>query len=188
MRIILLNRGRMTLSIACFRRINMVMFNAFWYMLLLVAGNVLPTQLVWLVPTYAIAHLIITPYGSFERVFALSCFSVGIAAEYFSQVFGCVHYRDVGVIAGIPLWILMMWLNFAISLPHAWWPWLRKWWIGLIVGLMAATFPYFGAQKAGILTVNMPLALGVFWSIYGVVISYALNVMFAKLSNLKTKE
>lgn len=171
-----------------FRSMNLIAFNGFWYGLLLVAGGILPLWLCWVVLGYSVFHFLATPYGNLERGLIVGVFGLALLSELLSQYFHVIHYTDPGVFAGLPFWVLMMWLNFSCSLMHSWWPWLKKWWAGLIVGALAITFPYLGAAKAGILIVEKLWILAAFWLLYGVFLSYLLGLCFEKKNRRLAQE
>lgn len=152
---------------------NMIVFNGYWYALMLVAAGVLPHGICGGLALYAVIHFIMTPYGAKERALIACHFVTGLGLEAAWHHFELFRYTQ----GFLPLWMVFMWLNFSLSICHTWWPWVRPLWAGALVGLAAAIGPYFAASKAGLVDLDLHKHVWVIlsWLVYGVLVSWSAN-------------
>jgi hypothetical protein len=168
-------------SLKQFRYINLVVFNSYWYGVMLIASKVLPDWLGIGLVGYAVWHLWKTPLGSAERGLIVLHLTLGFGLECLCHYFRLYEYTD----GFLPSWVLLMWLNFSLSLCHAWWPWIKPLWAGALLGLCAGIGPYYGASQAGLVLVDLNKHIWVvgIWILYGIFISWSTNQVMAKNEN-----
>jgi hypothetical protein len=178
----------MKINPSLFRKINMIAFNGLWYLIwALACFKISGVQLVLglsVVALYSLWHLMMTPLGQKERFFV----AVVLALSFFWEVvwgfFGIVSYgKD-----HFPFWIVAMWVNFALSLSHSWWPLIRSPISGVLLGLAAGFIPYYAGEKLGIVRVEHREILLISWVIHATIITKLLRMSLGDVKSSKMKQ
>lgn len=163
------------IALSTFRKVNIVAFNGLWYGIWTLAGFKVDGWWLYLglspVWAYAIWHLIFTPIGAAERKLVGYTLILSFLWEGVWRSLDVLEYRE----GGIPLWIVAMWVNFALSLCHSWWPWIRTPISGLLLGLAAGLLPYLAAEKMGCVHVKHREILLVTWIIHASILTKLLR-------------
>ncbi|AVP97688.1 DUF2878 domain-containing protein [Ahniella affigens] len=83
-----------------------------------------------------------------------------------------------------PVWILLMWAGFALTINHSLAPLMRTRWLALLSGAVFGPLAYFGAARLGAVesfglsTLAMMLVIGVAWALS--------LLLLAELARVKT--
>lgn len=151
--------------------INVAGFNAVWFSSVLGAANGMP----WLGPLAFVPFCALTLIqgrkAAADVTAMLVCAGVGLILDSSYVWMGLVSYASPWPSAQVlPIWLLTMWLNFAITMNHSL-AWLspRPWLAALFGGFGGAT-SYYAGFRLGALTFEAPpllvvTVIGIAWAI-----------------------
>lgn len=129
---------------------NALLFQALWFAAVLGAAN----GLWWPAAPVLLALIAWTWFWSptWKRDFLLLGVAVllGIVIETLFAFTGWIRYATALPSAQVaPIWILLMWAGFALTVNHSLQPLLRTRWLALLSGAVFGPLAYFGAARLG---------------------------------------
>ena len=152
-----------------FKLLNFLLFQVGWFICVLGAANDSTFLALALVTTLIIIHITITPHKIDDiKLFAYALI-IGFVYDGFIQFYGLILYNSAGWQFPLPpLWILMLWVLFSMTLNHSL-SWLKgRIIISSVFGFVGGPLAYIAAEKLGAITITSSqtifiLALG--WAI-----------------------
>jgi len=152
-----------------FKLFNFLLFQAGWLICVLGAAHGRTTLALATVSLLIMIHLTVTPDRiSDVRLFAYALI-FGFVFDGLIQFNGLILYNDAGWSFPLtPLWILMLWILFAMTLNHSL-SWLKgRIFVSSLFGALGGPLAYMAAEKLGAITIATPqsiITLLVGWAI-----------------------
>lgn len=149
--------------------------------------NFVAFQLIWLAAVLGAAKQIVWPCIVFTALFAawqlspkqrhpndsrllLIALPIGLVADSFWQISGLVQYASAGPLSPLaPIWIMMLWVAFALTFNHSL-AWLKsKLWLAALFGLFGSPLSYWAGSRLGAMSyLHNPwwvsIAFGISWA------------------------
>ncbi len=154
--------------------VNFVLFQITWFACVLGSAKGYPWLGVIMVGLSLILHLYLAQPRLQEVKLCLIALTIGAVFDQLNLSLGIIQYHNNGWSAAIvPVWILALWLSFALAL-NVCMRWLRgKYLVALAFGAIGGPLAYMGAQKLGAVTLgeHSLIVLAVGWAIITVVFS-----------------
>ena len=152
-----------------FKLFNFLLFQAGWLICVLGAAHGRTTLALAIVSLLIMIHLTVTPDRIKDiRLFAYALI-IGFVFDGLIQFNGLILYNDTGWSFPLtPLWILMLWILFAMTLNHSL-SWLKgRIFVSSLFGALGGPLAYMAAEKLGAITIATPqsiITLLVGWAI-----------------------
>jgi hypothetical protein len=152
-----------------FKLFNFLLFQAGWLICVLGAAHGRTTLALATVSLLIMIHLTVTPHRINDvRLFAYALI-FGFVFDGLIQFNGLILYNDTGLSFPLtPLWILMLWILFAMTLNHSL-SWLKgRIFVSSLFGALGGPLAYMAAEKLGAITIATPqsiITLLVGWAI-----------------------
>ena len=140
------------MTFLCSKLFNLVFFNAMW--LLCVLGR---NELLWLsVPLLAAYASLLLVAGKLQITQLLLPALVGLTVDSVMVIGGLLEFNSQQL---LPLWLVMLWLNFSITLALAL-QWLgRHFWLSAVAGAVAFPLNYSIGEQFNAVTYSAPYPL-----------------------------
>lgn len=155
--------------------INFVLFQITWFACVLGAAKGYPWLGAIVVSLSLMWHFSQAKYKFQEATWCLIALTIGALFDQFMLSFQFIHYQNNGWAQTIvPVWILALWLAFALTLNVSM-RWLHgKYLISLLFGAVGGPLAYMAAQKLGAVKLgeHSLIILSVGWAIVTVVFSH----------------
>ena len=120
---------------------------------------------------FAAVQLGTGPRAASDLRLMLACALVGTAVDSAWVQLGWMHFASPVPWPGLaPVWIVAMWMGFALTLDHSLAPLQRRPWLGAVLGGVGGPLAYWGAERAwGAVTIDDAVAaylgLAVTWAV-----------------------
>jgi len=137
---------------------NVILFNAGWFACILGAANGLP----WLGPAavlpLALGWLAFHRWSSRTAALYAAAFPIGYAFDHAALAASALAFPErAALLTPVPLWMPVMWVNFATMLPLA----LRflkgRYLVAALFGLLGGPAAYYAGMNLGAVTLPEPL-------------------------------
>ena len=132
-----------------FKLINIIWFQAIWFVAVWFQN-----QALWLLLSSIVLHLYLSPSRRQDAGLILLIAPIGMVADLLVQATGLIVFVD----GPIPLWLLLLWCHFAVTVNHGF-AWLGRFnlWMVAVMGGFAGASSYFGGAKLGAAALQDPL-------------------------------
>ena len=137
-----------------FKLFNFLLFQTGWLICVLGAAHGRTTLALAIVSLLIMIHLTVTPDRIKDiRLFAYALI-IGFVFDGLIQFNGLILYNDAGWSFPLtPLWILMLWILFAMTLNHSL-SWLKgRIFVSSLFGALGGPLAYMAAEKLGAITI-----------------------------------
>lgn len=141
--------------------INFLGFQLVWFACVLTAAHGRPWLGLAVFAAVVALHLRLSPNRVAELKLLAAAAVVGALAESALLFTGVLRFPG----AGLPLWMVALWVNFAATLRVAL-SWLAgRYALGAAVGAVAGPLAYLGGERLGAIAVQQPLGVALEWAI-----------------------
>ena len=148
--------------------INFVAFQVIWFIAVIGAAN----DILWpsIIAVLAFCAWQLTPSRSHKNDARLIIFAIiaGLTFDSLWQFSGLITYKlALPVIA--PIWILLLWVTFALNINHSL-AWLKKnHWLPILFGAIGAPLSYYAGNRIGAISYpngafNISILLSISWA------------------------
>jgi hypothetical protein len=135
--------------------INFVLFQSLWLSCIFGAAN----QILW--PAFLLIGILLVvflmPKIRHEKdfTFLVICLTLGFILDSLLAYWGLINYHtNYGLTQTAPLWILVLWAGFALTLNHSMTWLLKKPRLGSLFIIIGAPLSYFSADRLNAITIN----------------------------------
>lgn len=140
------------------RILNLIGFNAGWFACVLGAAYGFPWTGVVIVGGLLIAHLFIFPHVRNALGLVLLSGVLGYAADSILVLVGTLRFdASVQILGPSPLWMVFMWVNFALALPLSMAFLKGRYGLAALFGAIGGPLAYAAGNKLG--AVEIPASL-----------------------------
>lgn len=150
---------------------NFIAFQLAWFACILGAGNGYPWLGVIAVTVSALIHIALIQCRKSFAALLFSAFLIGFLFDGVMMMIGVLRFSDhATLITPVPLWMLMMWVNLAITIPFSL-SWMNKRYaMAAVFGFIGGPGAYYTGMKLGAVQLGsdvlLPLVLvGLEWAI-----------------------
>nr|WP_281282000.1 DUF2878 domain-containing protein [Aliikangiella coralliicola] len=154
-------------------------FQACWFLAVLGRDSILYLSVIPILLVFILTEIKLVPSKSKSACYSryltrLAIASVGILFDWLLDHFAVIRFSADNNV--IPVWLLLLWLTFALSFP-ACYSWLqsRPVKVAVILGCVFGPLAYWGAAKLNTVTIVLPvlftLLSSAFWGgLFGVIL------------------
>lgn len=146
---------------------NLLRYQVVWFGTVLGTGYDRPDLGLVLGTAMLIWHFVVTRSPKVEWCIVLITLLIGGIWEWNMVHFGVVDYRGSPALAGVPVWILLLWAGFGCTLNGCLGWFRRRLGIAAVLGGLVGPLSWYGGAKIGALTMPDPasgyLILGMGW-------------------------
>ncbi len=137
-----------------FKLINFLLFQAGWFVLILGAAETKTSGAIVISAIIIAIHLLMTPNKIPEIRLFIYAIIIGFIFDGLLQYYSLILYNDPGWSYPLtPLWIIMLWLMFAMTLNHSL-SWLKgRMLLSIIIGSIGGPMAYIAGEKLGAITI-----------------------------------
>ena len=164
--------------------LNFVLFQITWFASVLGSAKGYPWLGAIIVTLSLFWHLSQAKPKLIEAKWCLIALVIGAVFDQMILSLGLIQYNNNGWSASmVPVWILALWLAFALTLNVSM-RWLRgKYLVALVFGAVGGPLAYMGAQKLGAVTLgeHSLIVLGIGWAL----ITLAFSQISSKFDGFK---
>ena len=164
--------------------LNFVLFQITWFACVLGSAKGYPWLGAIIVTLSLFWHLSQAKPKLIEAKWCLIALVIGAVFDQMILSLGLIQYNNNGWSASmVPVWILALWLAFALTLNVSM-RWLRgKYLVALVFGAVGGPLAYMGAQKLGAVTLgeHSLIVLGIGWAL----ITLAFSQISSKFDGFK---
>jgi hypothetical protein len=167
--------------------INFVLFQMLWVACVLGAAN----QLIWPSIVLVIAMLVIFSLPSFkvknDTFLVFTCLILGFILDSTLAYFNFIDYEfDYGFSRIAPLWILFLWVGFALTLNHSM-AWIfNNAKLGYLLMALGPPLSYISAGKLGAVSINNMLLTSLLVSLSWMLV-FKILILVKKNQQLKAQ-
>ena len=131
---------------------NFIAFQAGWWACILGAANDRPLIGPAVVVALIAVHLAVTRRRG-ELALVLFAVLLGLVLDGGLSAAGLLQFdaSDAPFVGPLPLWMVALWANFAPSLGHALGWMRRRYWLGLLFGVLGGPSTYYAGTRLGAL-------------------------------------
>ncbi|MRX27786.1 DUF2878 domain-containing protein [Kangiella sp. HZ709] len=166
--------------------VNLVLFQAIWFAAILGAAN---ANLFWCYGLFA--ALVVWQFLPQNRkagdcLNVLNFLLIGFILDSAWYYLELIEYKQhISWFNTAPIWILMLWVAFALSLNHSM-SWVHsKPKLAYLMGFVGGPLSYFGGERLGAITISSPWVTATCLSLaWGSVIWFALNIKKQNFTNI----
>lgn len=150
---------------------NFIAFQLAWFACILGAGNGYPWLGVIAVTVSVLIHITLIQRRTSFAALLFSAFLIGFLFDSVMMLLGVLRFPDHAMlITPVPLWMLMMWVNLAVTIPFSL-SWMKKRYaMAAAFGLIGGPGAYYTGMKLGAVQLGSDmlrslLLVGLEWAI-----------------------
>ena len=135
--------------------VNLVLFQSVWFLTVIAAANGSWWPGLAGLGVFIAVHCFVSPTARADFLLVICALLIGLVCETIFIRTGMLVYSVPGIseagssIAGVPVWILVLWANFALIMNGCL-AWLRgRYVLAAVLGFAGAPLSYFGGIKLG---------------------------------------
>ncbi len=155
---------------------DLIIFQAAWFCCVLSSLSPLPG----LLPIFGLVPVLLRSIYSHGLLglfpFALTCVVMGLAGDACLVHFGLISFSEYPSLLGVPYWMLLLWLNFALMLRPLFEWFLDGKWRCLLGFSVGGAIAYYSGHRLGVLNFeagwHSALAVAFEWAVASLVLRY----------------
>lgn len=137
--------------------LNFILFQALWLCCVLGAAYEVLWPAIVCITTMLVVFLFPSCRHQKDKIFLSVCILMGFILDSVLAHFNLIHYHyNFGMTQTAPVWILFLWIGFALTLNHSMTWLLNKTRLGTLFIIVGSPISYFSAEKLGAIKIYEP--------------------------------